>query len=491
VNSRLTSLRPLAEPVARRGLLGVLLMFFGLALMQVFGIPMFAALDEPRHIAYAIEVAEGKLPDVRDKVQLSKLHVRKIKGTRMMAAAAHPPLYYLLTGFPLKWASAGGDLTWGTWVSRCLTMLMGAIGLAYAYLAALLLVPGRRSLALGATALCAVMPAFDNVSALVHNDAFAFLSTSALVHAVLLALLQGPKTKTLISVGIWAAVAAAARFAALVAVAPALTAVGLLLLFGEQRPWSLRLRDALIFSVSVLALIAVTSGWFYLRSYRLYGDVTAGKALFEGLERPVRTPFLHNIVTPRLWHTLVTDLWGRLAGGVHLKGAVTLSGLVLLLGGWAAGLYRVARAARQHGQQLLRTRRTAAVVFIVVITACVVLPIFEFYSRGGNLTARYYFPVLWVPMLAAMSGYAAFDKPLPGVAALVFASLLGLWATDLYIGALAGAGRGNFAVAAAFERAGLPSPDLLGVLLLLFMATGMALLVSAWQELELEERRQP
>ncbi len=488
MSDRLGTLRPLAQPVARRGLLGVLLLFLGLGLMHLFGIPMFAALDEPRHIAHAIEIAEGNLPDVRDKVQLKKLHVKKIKGTRMMAAAAHPPLYYVLTGFPLKWASEGGDLTWGTWVSRAITLVLGALGLGYAYLAALLLVPGRRSLALGATALCAVMPAFDNVSALVHNDAFAFLTTSALIHSVLLALLEGPKLKTLVAVGVWAALAAATRFASLVAVAPALGAVGLLLLFGQQKPWPLRLRDALLFSAGVLALVAVTSGWFYWRNYRLYGDVTAGKALFEGLDRPVRTPFLRNVVTPHLWKTLISDLWGRLAGGVRLKGATTLSGVSFLIVGWVAALYRLARSIRAEGKQLFTSRRTAAVAFIALITACVVLPIFEFYSRGGNLTARYYFPVLWVPLLAAIIGYGGFRSPLPGVAALLFAGHLGLWSTDTYIAALAGAGKGNFAVAIAFDRAGLPWPDLVAGVLLLFIALGLALLVSAWHELRADER---
>ena len=74
------------------------------------------------------------------------------------------------------------------------------------------------------------------------------------------------------------------------------------------------------------------------------------------------------------------------------------------------------------------------------------------------------------------------------MAALLFASLLGLWSTDLYIGALVGAGKGNFAVAAAFDRVGLPAPDAVGFVLLLLTAVGLSLLVSAWRELRLEER---
>ncbi|HXK18629.1 MAG TPA: hypothetical protein VNG33_12540, partial [Polyangiaceae bacterium] len=209
---------PLFEPVVVRGLLGVLLVFVALGTIHLFAIPPFAPLDEPRHIAYAIEIGEGHLADVRDKVQLQKLHVRRIQGTHMMAAAAHPPLYYLFVCLPLKWSSQSGDLTWGTWVSRGVTLLLGIFGLAYAYLAARLIVPLKRSLALSATAFCALMPAFDNVSALVHNDSLAFLTTSALFHAVLVVVLQGPKRAALVSVGVWASLAAATRFASMIVV---------------------------------------------------------------------------------------------------------------------------------------------------------------------------------------------------------------------------------------------------------------------------------
>ena len=59
---RLTKfLKTLDERLGRSvliGLLGVLLSFGSVCAMHVLGVPPFAPLDEPRHIAYAIEVAE-------------------------------------------------------------------------------------------------------------------------------------------------------------------------------------------------------------------------------------------------------------------------------------------------------------------------------------------------------------------------------------------------------------------------------------------------
>jgi hypothetical protein len=470
------------------GVAGVLLLFVSLCAIQLFGVRPFAPLDEPRHIAYAIEVVEGKLPDVRDKVQLRKLHVPRIKGTNMMAAAAHPPLYYVLVGLPLKWSSQGGDLTWGTWVARGITLLLGAAGLIYAYLAAALLVPKARSVALLATAFCALMPAFVNVCALVHNDSLAFLTTSALFHAVLLVLLNGPSRRSLTLVVVWGALAAATRFASMVAVAPALTAVGLKLLFGQEKPWRARVRDAALFSAAALSLIAVSSGWFYLRSYRLYGDVTAGKALFEGLRRPVRTPFIESILTPSLWAKLISDLWGRLAGGVTLGKNVTTAGTAFVVSGITVAFGRWLWLLRRGPRALFHGARAGAVAFVIVTSLCVILPIFEFYSRGGNLTARYYFPVLWVPLLAVAVGYATVPGRLAGAAALLFSGGLGLWCTELYLDKLV-RGRHEFAIAQAFEGAGLPAPTLVTWLLVASTMAGIAMAVWAWLGLQAAERR--
>jgi hypothetical protein len=471
----------------QRGLFGVLLLFVSICALHVIGVPPFAPLDEPRHIAYAIEIAEGKLPDVRDKVSLKKLHVRRIRGTHMQAAAAHPPLYYVLVGLPLKWSSDSGDLAWGTRVSRTITLVLGAVGLIYAYLAAALLVRAR-SAALLATAFCALMPAFDNVSSLVHNDSLAFLTTSALLHATLVVLQRGATWRSLALVSVWAALAAATRFAALVAVAPALTAVGIKLL-AEPRPWSVRLRRAAAFSAGALLLIAITSGWFYWRNYRLYGDVTAGKALFEGLRRPVRTPFSVSVLTTKLWGKLVSDLWGRLAGGVSLGKDVTALGIGFFVTGFGLAIATWLLALRRRGRAILENPKLSSIAFVVVTSAFVVLPIFEFYSRGGNLTARYYFPILWVPMLAVAVGYNTLPGKWAGIAALVYCTALGAWCTNLYLEKLMRR-RHGWAIEQAFKAAGVPAAELCALLLLALIVVGVGLVAHSWWLLSSEEQRE-
>jgi hypothetical protein len=406
----------------------------------------------------------------------------------MMAAAAHPPFYYLLVGWPLKSSSESGDLAWGTRVARGITLLLGAAGLVYAYLAAALLVPRARSVALLATAFCALMPAFVNVSSLVHNDSLAFLTTSALMHATLLVLLRGASLRSLALVSVWAALAAATRFASLVAVAPALVAVGLKLLTMRE-PWAVRLRWAATFSVVTLALMAATSGWFYWRSYQLYGDVTAGKALFEGLRRPTRTPFIVSALTPGLWGKLVSDLWGRLAGGVTLGKDVATLGIGFVVTGLGIAAVRWLLVLRRNGRALLAHPRLGAVLFVLVTTAFVVLPIFEFYSRGGNLTARYYFPVLWVPLLAVAIGYATVPGKWAGLVALAFCTGLGLWCTDLYLQKLMRR-RPGWAIERAFELAQVPAAHSTAVVLIGLTIAGAVLVAHAWWELQVEEQQQ-
>ncbi len=478
---------PLFERPALIGLVGVLLAFFALGGMQLLAIPHAKALDEPRHIAYAIELAEGRLPDVRSQVDLKKLHTKRIRGTKMHAAAAHPPLYYVIVGFPLKWASEGESIVSGLWVSRLLTLLMGAAGLIYAYLAAVLLVPRRREAALSAVALCAVTPAFVNVCSVVHNDALAFLTTAGLCHAVLLVLLRGPAFSAVLQVVIWGALACASRFASLLVVAPALTAVGLALLLERGRPPLLRLRNVAAFSGAALGLIAITSGWFYLHNYRMYDDVTAGKPLFVGLSRPVREAFYYHLLKLDRWELLVTDLWCRLAGGVLLGGAVALAGTLLVVAGLLAATKALATDFRPQPGTLLKDKRTFAVVFVVVAFLVMVVPIFEFYARGGNMTARYYFPVLWVLTLAVSAGYGSFKNDLVGKAVLLGACLLGLWITDLYIAEIVG-NKATFAIAFAFAKAELPLPDVLACSLIACAVLGFSLLISGWQGLRARQK---
>jgi hypothetical protein len=173
---------------------------------------------------------------------------------------------------------------------------------------------------------------------------------------------------------------------------------------------------------------------------------------------------------------------------VTLSKEVTTLGTAFILVGITGALSRWLWRLRRGARALFQGPRAGAVAFVVVTSLCVILPIFEFYSRGGNLTARYYFPVLWLPLLAVAIGYASVPGRLAGAAALLFCGGLGLWCTELYLDKLL-RGRQKFAIAQAFERVGLPAPSVLAWLLIASTVAGIAMVVWAWLGLQAAERR--
>ena len=85
-----------------RSLRGILLVFLALGLYQVLALKPFRPLDEPRHAGYALYLADGKLPKVSDPLPHQRLGIRHLGSRNIVAAANHPPLYYLMVALPLK-----------------------------------------------------------------------------------------------------------------------------------------------------------------------------------------------------------------------------------------------------------------------------------------------------------------------------------------------------------------------------------------------------
>jgi hypothetical protein len=320
----------------------------------------------------------------------------------------------------------------GLHIARLITLGLAAGGLVYVFRIVRLLLPAYPAVALTATALTAVMPAFVNVSALVHNDALAFLAAGGLLHAAFRILVDGLSRGPLIAAAIWASVACLTRFASLLVLAPALLAVFVAPLLHEQGGAARRLWRGALACGAILGAVVLTSGWFYLRNYWLYGDLTGGKELFEILHRRARKPAIYYVFSFEQWLTLHDHLWARLAAGKVMKGATVYVGRcfsLIALVGFAKAIFDARRHLRRS---LWRDPRAVALAISLLSFLCVTLPIFEFYSRGGGITARYFFPVLWVPMTILAVGLHAVKTPALPAAGVLMASLLSVATLYLY-----------------------------------------------------------
>jgi hypothetical protein len=437
--------RPPEERRALRlGLAGVVLAFLTLATLHVLTVRPFLPADERAHTGYALLVGRGELPTLSTPTPPLP-GIKSPSGQRSRVYTAnHPPLYYALVAAPLRLGEATRHPLAGVRAARLLTALLAGAGLVAAAALALVLVPGRPQLAVGAAGIAALLPSFVHLSGLVHNDALGFTTATATLAAAVLLLVRGPNRGLLATLALAAAAAALTRASGLVLVGVAVVAAGLAPLLHSRRPVAARLAVGTLQAGLVGGVAAAASAWFYLRNRALYGDFGGTAANFRlfGL-RPRGSTTLDILGTRRFWTGVYDQLWGRFAGMQFLaKGALALPGRLLaalVVAGLVLGAARAVRwrgsaeAAERPGpvsSQLVAWLLTLAVVPILVVALA------DYVAKGGGTHARYLYPGLAVLGLVAAVGLGE----LPGrhrglpilavLAGLVVLNLL-LWATFL------------------------------------------------------------
>jgi hypothetical protein len=153
-------------------------------------------------------------------------------------------------------------------------------------------------------------------------------------------------------------------------------------------------------AAGVVAACAATSGWFYLRNVRLYGDPLASEAvgtLFGHVEVTGHESLLTAMFDYNSYLTSLSDapLWfGRTTywNALDLKLSVAL--IVLVLVGAAAYLFQRLRAGR------VAPRPLALVALCLMLFLGVVASGLSHSASGGNLHPRYFLPALAVMMAA-------------------------------------------------------------------------------------------
>ncbi len=267
--------------------------------------------------------------------------------------------------------------------------------------------------------------------------------------------------------GVWLAISALTRFTALLVFPPALLAVVWgYLLHHPGKPRARLARGALVCFAALVAA-ALASGAFYVRNQILYGDVTGAKALLEDLHRTPHDPFLREATRGANWLELLDMLWNRLAGGVVLKDVEIVGRLVAGLGA-ILGLVRLVRERKKLARPLTNIPLAGTLV-VVMGFVFVTLPIFEFFSRGGQLSARYFFPMMWVPWFLVALGLHVTKRRIVAVGAVVSIAIIAFVVTDLYLARLMTSPVGDLGMIAAFTHLGVPHAEwLVGVFVLAF-----------------------
>ncbi len=334
-----------------------------LAVANALAAPPFTGNDEAAHVAYALAVADGRLPVVTDRSAASE--IGPLPAGRLIYTANHPPLYYALVGPPAAALAGAGrppaPRSGGPARERVLATL--AV-LATAALAARL-APGRRRAPVIAAAVAGLVPAYGFVAGFAYNDGLALAAAAGLLWAALVVHQDGPSRRRLVLVVLLAAAAALARASAL----PAVAAAAVLCATGRGRR-----RDALV----PLAAGLVAAGWFYARNVDRYGDVTGGGYLLRLLHRPAHASTAAALVDAGFWSGMAADAWGRFA---PLPGPLEA----------VLALAAVGCVAWQ-----LRGRPSLAWLVLAGYAVVVLVAVARFYADGGGAHGRYLYPLLAV-----------------------------------------------------------------------------------------------
>jgi hypothetical protein len=482
-----------ATRLVRTGIVGAVVAFVGLSVLASLALKPFLPADESANADYALAATEGRIPSIDDAV------VPKLPGQRsipLQYVANHPPLYFLLAGVPLRLGLEVGHPMLGFYGARLLTVLLsaGAV-LLTGVLAAILARRRGPAVAVGAAAVVATSGWLVMTSGMIHNDGLATALVAAELVATVLVLRRGLHTGLCLLLVAIAALGLLTRISALSVVAlsaAALVAAGLLHPVGGRRRGLLR---GVAWAAALTGFCALTSGWFYWRNVRLYGDPTAQEYVVGlmrqlGTRRPPPPSFADVLTSPETYGRQLLRMFGAYAvNGLPpaLQGPATWAIAAIWLA-VAAGVVvvvaRLVRAGRGQGADGRPLVEVAVVAVLVLQVVAVFLQIANHVAEGGAANARYVFPA-W-PVVAV--GMAYFLSRLPGRLGRPLLALVVLLQAGLTVALLAAqaarwvGGSGPLALAAvpkAVRLSGVPAPEAVVVVLALLVLAGLGAAVAA------------
>ncbi len=407
-------------PVPIHPLAPIIAAFLALGIVYTTAIPLFEAPDEQWHFAFVQYVATGRGLPVQSLDHPS--HLARQEGSQ-------PPLYYLLAAGATFWVDTSDfpAIVWenphygynvpgivndnknlfihtslenfpyqGTalaiHLARLVSLLFGALAVFFTYRLGLELFPGAKFIALSAAALVAFVPQFLLISSAVSNDS-AIVALSALSLWLIVRLVRGePSLAQVAGVGAATGLAALAKVSGL-----GLVPLSVVVLILVERK---NMRRLAVHLIALLAAFLLVAGWWYLRNWYLYGELTGTEMMlhiFGARQTPLTLPQLLTQLG-EVWETFWVGFgWGNIRAQpivYTLLGILALSSALGLI----VGLVR----RRQ------RLRESLEMVLIVGVLAAWVAVEFVELLRWMMLTqaphGRLLFPALPALMLLLVLG---------------------------------------------------------------------------------------
>lgn len=423
------------------GLLALILITY-LAVGSAFAVytPPWQAPDEPAHYNYVVYVAEnGRLPELLPG-DYPLEYLEALKAARFPAdmpvdtvryEAHQPPLYYVLAAGVYRLA---GTLAWPLLTTlRLFSLMLGGLALLVGYAVLRAILPARREIALGATALAAFLPMHLATLSAVNNDALVELLIVLVALMVLRPLSPVDRWRIgrACAIGLLLGLAFLTKMQSYPAFALAFGALAWDTwprTDGTALPWRIAAkRGALMLGIAALVAMpwllrnASVYGWSDPLALRRHDMVVTGQlttAQYLAANGRVALARAFAVTTFR-------SFWGQFGWmGVVLDTRVYAAfGLLssLAAGGGALGIYRLCRTRRIRGSLPWRT-----VALLSLWVGATIAGYLWWNTRFLQHQGRYLFPALLPISLALSAGLAsALRHPRPLFVALA-AGVLGL-----------------------------------------------------------------
>ncbi|WP_143233365.1 hypothetical protein [Actinomyces ruminis] len=366
-------------------------------------IPLFGSVDEVNHLDYAFQLWHGQWPDFFEGPVIPGSGPKT--PLSVQAVSQHPPLFYLIM------APLAGPLTdsYGVLIAglaaRAVNVLLGATAVATIGYAARVAFPKNQLLAPVATLIAALCCSMLGVSGAVYNDTLATLLMAVCMALTFQFIRLGPSRCRWILLAMVCCAALLTRLSLMVVVAVCMAAIvaeGFARGAGRDRwgRWT-----SMVNAVAIGLLVALSSGWFYLRNVRLTGTITGGHPDWAAEHFNTVSVSVGELATrAETWHRLLS-----LFVPVPALGRI---GLLLILVpaacGLGAGIVAIARKRVQ--------RVDLAVAGLLGVEAVLIVAMQLKYSAGGGgLHPRYLLPAL-LTLAVVMAAGLTCSRRLAGVA---------------------------------------------------------------------------
>ncbi|MDT8307086.1 MAG: glycosyltransferase family 39 protein [Anaerolineae bacterium] len=432
---------------------GILAVFLLVGLLYVWQVPPYEGPDEGEHFAYiAWLVAEGSFPPQGAAAW----------ETPVRQEAGQPPLYYLLASLPARFidlddppapyrinphAFPGLHVTThpdndnralhppgenppplnGGWLAlylaRLVSLAFGLLLLVGVYGLGRTLAPGEPSVALGATAMTAVIPQVLFLSSVASND-MAATALSALTLWLLARLLRAcPQPRLAAATGLVFGLALLAKVNTAVLAFPLL--LGWLWLVWKQRAAPAAALRAGLIMAATTALIA---GWWFISVWQRYGSPFGMEAhdftSWAIADRSQLAPFHVR------WQEVFRSFWIMFGWGTIRPPGWVYTILLLFMLLALAGLIILFRRWWRRGRPFTAGAVTWALLLLSLLVAAIFLELWM--QRVRAPFGRLLYPTLAPVVLGLVTGWRALHHRLP-LLPLAFTAVLALLAPPLLL----------------------------------------------------------